>query len=227
MALGERMLAARFNRGEHAPVDNFTYFIASDGDMQEGVASEASSVAGHLALGKLIGFYDDNHISIEGDTALAFSEDVGARYEAYGWHVQNLHEDLALDTLQAAVEAAQQETGRPSLIVVRTHIAPGSPNKQDTHGAHGSPLGEEEIRLTKEVYGYPSLEPFFVPDEALEHFRGCVERGREQQAEWQERFDAYRAEHGERGGRARALPRARAARRASAPTCPGRARTRG
>ena len=107
--------------------------------------------------GKLIGFYDDNHISIEGDTALAFSEDVGARYEAYGWHVQNLHEDLGLDTLEAAIDAAQDESDRPSLIIVRTHIAPGSPNKQDTHGAHGSPLGEEEIRLTKEVYGYPSL----------------------------------------------------------------------
>jgi transketolase len=196
MALGERMLAARFNRGDHAPIDSYTYFIASDGDLEEGISSEASSIAGHLALGKLIGFYDDNHISIEGDTALAFSEDVGARYEAYGWHVQNLGEDLELDTLQAAIDAAQQETGRPSLIVVRTHIAPGSPNKQDTHAAHGAPLGEEEVRLTKEAYGFPSMEPFFVPDDALEHFRGCVERGREQQAEWQERFDAYRGDHG-------------------------------
>jgi transketolase len=196
MALGERMLAARFNRGEHAPIDSYTYFIASDGDVQEGIASEASSLAGHLAVGKLIGFYDDNHISIEGDTALAFSEDVGARYEAYGWHVQNLGEDLELDSLERAIAAAQDVTDRPSLIVVRTHIAPGSPNKQDTHSAHGSPLGEEEVRLTKEVYGYPSLEPFFIPDEALEHFRRCVERGYEQQSEWQERFDAYRAEHG-------------------------------
>ncbi|HTE64416.1 MAG TPA: transketolase [Solirubrobacteraceae bacterium] len=193
MALGERMLAARFNRGDHAPVDNFTYFIASDGDMEEGISSEASSLAGHLGLGKLIGFYDDNHITIEGDTALAFSEDVGARYEAYGWHVQNLHENLELDQVEAALLAAQEVADRPSLIIVRTHIAPGSPHKQDTHGAHGSPLGEEEIRLTKEVYGYPSLEPFFVPDAALEHFRGCVERGREQQASWQEAFDAYRA----------------------------------
>jgi transketolase len=211
MALGERMLAARFNRGEHAPIDNFTYFVASDGDLEEGIASEASSIAGHLGLGKLIGFYDDNHISIEGDTALAFSEDVGARYEAYGWHVQNLREDLELDTLEAAIDAAQSVTDRPSLIIARTHIAPGSPNKQDTHGAHGAPLGEEEVRLTKEVYGYPSIEPFFVPEEALEHFRGCVERGREQQAEWQERFDAYRAQHGAEAAElerclARALP---------------------
>src|ERR671914_2883046 len=108
-ALAERMLAARFNRGDHAPIDNFTYFIASDGDLEEGIASEASSIAGHLGLGKLIGFYDDNHISIEGDTALAFSEDVGARYAAYGWHVQNLGEDIGLDNLERAVEEAKAE----------------------------------------------------------------------------------------------------------------------
>src|SRR3954447_17159668 len=195
MALGERMLAARFNRGEHAPIDNHTYFIASDGDMEEGIASESSSVAGHLRLGRLIGFYDDNHISIEGDTALSFSEDVGARYEAYGWHVQNLGEDIELERLEEAVRAAQEESDRPSLIVVRTHIAPGSPNKQDTHGAHGSPLGEEEIRLTKEVYDWPSLEPFFVPDEALAHFRECGPRGEELESAWRDAFEAYRGEH--------------------------------
>ncbi len=187
MALGERMLAARF--GEDL-VGHFTYVIASDGDLEEGIASEASSLAGHLGLGRMVAFYDDNHISIEGDTALSFSEDVGKRYEAYGWHVQNLGEDLALDTLEAAVETAQRETGRPSLIIIRTHIAPGSPNKQDTHEAHGAPLGEEEIRLTKQVYDWPSEEPFFIPDEAREHFREAVPRGRELQAKWQERFDA-------------------------------------
>ena len=211
MALGERMLAARFDRGEHAPIDNYTYFIASDGDLEEGISSEASSLAGHLRLGKLIGFYDDNHISIEGDTALAFSEDVPARYEAYGWHVQNLREDVELDSIEAAIAAAQAAADRPSLIIVRTHIAPGSPNKQDTHGAHGAPLGEEEVRLTKEVYGYPSLEPFFVPDEALEHFRAAVERGREQEAEWRDRFEGYRAQYPEEAGElerylSRALP---------------------
>jgi transketolase len=195
MALGERMLAARFNRDGHDVVDSRTYFIASDGDMEEGVASEASSLAGHLGLGRLIGFYDDNHISIEGDTALAFSEDVGMRYEAYGWHVQNLGEDIGLDSLQAAVEAAQEVEDRPSLIIIRTHIAPGSPNKQDTHEAHGSPLGEEEIRLTKEAYGWPSEEPFFIPDEALEHFRACVDRGRELEAAWRERFEDFRGDH--------------------------------
>ena len=195
MALGERMLAARFDLPDQEPISHFTYFIASDGDMEEGIQSEASSLAGHLGLGKLIGFYDDNHISIEGDTKLAFSEDVGARYEAYGWHVQNLHEDLGLDALEAAVRSARDVADRPSLIIVRTHIAPGSPHKQDTHGAHGSPLGEEEIRLTKEVYGFPSLEPFFVPEEALDHMRECVGRGRQMQADWDEAFEGYRAAH--------------------------------
>jgi transketolase len=186
LALGERMLAARLDEDL---VGHFTYTIASDGDLEEGVASEACSLAGHLGLGRLIAFYDDNHISIEGDTALAFSEDVGERFEAYGWHVQNLGEDLALDTIEEAVQAAQHETGRPSLVIVRTHIAPGSPNKQDTHEAHGAPLGEEEIRLTKENYGWPSQEPFFIPDEALEHFRRSVERGRALEADWRSRHE--------------------------------------
>ena len=194
MALAERMLAERFNRDGHEIVDHYTYVIASDGDLQEGVASEASSLAGHLGLGKLISFWDDNHISIEGDTALSFTEDVASRYEAYGWHVQNLGEDIGLDRIEEALANARDVTDRPSMIVVRTHIAPGSPNKQDTHGAHGAPLGDEEIKLTKEVYGYPSLEPFYVADEALEHFRACIERGDEAEAEWRERFEAYRGE---------------------------------
>ena len=189
------MLAERFNREGHEIVDHHTYVIASDGDLQEGIASEASSLAGHLGLGRLIAFYDDNHISIEGDTKLSFTEDVGARYEAYGWHVQNLHEDIELDRLEEALAEARSVTDKPSLIIVRTHIAPGSPNKQDTHGAHGSPLGEEEIKLTKEVYNWPSLEPFFVPDAALEHFRECIPRGEQFESDWRERFEAYRAEH--------------------------------
>jgi transketolase len=187
LALGERMLAARF---DEALVGHFTYVIASDGDLEEGIASEACSLAGHLGLGRLITFYDDNHISIEGDTKLAFSEDVGMRFAAYGWHVQNLGEDLALDRIEAAVEEAQRETGRPSLIIARTHIAPGAPNKQDTHEAHGAPLGEEEIRLTKQNYGWPSEEPFFIPDAALEHLRECVPRGRELEARWRERLES-------------------------------------
>jgi len=183
MALGERMLSERF---PGAGLEHHTYVIASDGDLQEGVASEACSLAGHLGLGRLISFYDDNHISIEGDTALSFSEDVGKRFEGYGWHVQNLGEDLALDRLEAAVEEGKRVEDRPSLIIVRTHIAPGSPNKQDTHEAHGAPLGEEEVKLTKQNYGWPSLEPFFIPDEALARFRECVPRGEELVKEWQE-----------------------------------------
>jgi transketolase len=197
MALAERMLAERFNRPGHQIVDHYTYVIASDGDMEEGISGEASSLAGHLGLGRLITFYDNNHISIEGDTKLAFTEDVAARYEAYGWHVQNLGEDLALDRLQQALENARDVSDRPSLIVVRSHIAQGAPHKQDTAAAHGSPLGEEEILATKRAYGWPSEEPFFVPEEALEHFRHAVERGRHSQDEWNERLDAYRTEHPE------------------------------
>jgi len=197
MALAERMLAARFNRPGHEIVDHRTFAIASDGDLEEGISGEASSLAGHLALGRLISFYDENHISIEGDTKLAFTEDVGKRYEAYGWHVQDLEENIGLDNLQGALEAAIAVEDKPSLIIIRTHIAQGSPNKHDTAGAHGSPLGEEEIRLTKEGMGYPSLEPFYVPDEALEHSRKCIERGVELESDWRERFDAYAQAHPE------------------------------
>jgi transketolase len=195
MALAERMLAARFNRPGHEIVDHYTYAIASDGDLEEGISNEASSLAGHLALGRLISFYDQNHISIEGDTELAFTEDVGKRYEALGWHVQDLEEDIGLDNLQRALETAKAVEDKPSLIIVRTHIAQGSPNKHDTAGAHGSPLGEEEIRLTKEKMGYPSLEPFYVPEEALKHSRRAIERGEEFVADWRERFDAYSQAH--------------------------------
>ncbi|MCA1657284.1 MAG: transketolase, partial [Actinobacteria bacterium] len=197
MALAERMLAARFNRGDEQIVDHHTFAIVSDGDMQEGIQAEACSLAGHLRLGRLITFYDDNHISIEGDTAVSFSEDVGKRFEAYGWHVENLGEDTGMDRLEAAARAAMEVEDRPSLIIMRTHIAEGSPNKQDTAGAHGSPLGADEIRLTKEAYGWPPDEQFLVPDEALEHFRACGERGREWQAEWDSRTAAYREAHAE------------------------------
>jgi transketolase len=198
LALAERMLAARFNLDGDELIDHFTYTIVSDGDLQEGVASEACSLAGHLGLGRLIAFYDDNHISIEGDTDLAFSEDVGKRFEAYGWHVQNLDEDLGLDRLEEATRQAKAVEDRPSLVILRSHIAQGSPNKQDTGEAHGSPLGEDEVRLTKEVYGWPPDEQFLVPDEALEHFRKCLERGREAEEEWTARAAAYREAHPER-----------------------------
>ncbi len=197
LALAERMWAARLNTDGHDVVDHFTYTIASDGDLQEGVASEACSLAGHLGLGRLIAFYDDNHISIEGDTELSFSEDVGKRFEAYGWHVQNLGEDLDLGRIEAAIDEAKGVEGRPSLVIVRTHIAQGAPNKQDTEEAHGAPLGEEEVKLTKQAYNWPSEEPFYVPEEVLQHFRQAVERGREAEAEWKGRYDAWKQENAE------------------------------
>jgi transketolase len=191
-ALGERMLAARFNRPGHEVVDHRTFVICSDGDIEEGVSSEAGSLAGHLGLGRLVAFYDRNHISIDGDTAIALTEDTPARYEAYGWHVQDIGEDVSLDNLERATQAALAVEDRPSLIVVRTHIAQGSPHKQDTPGAHGSPLGEDEVRETKEVYGWPRPdEPFWVPDEVVEDFGRCQERGRELVAAWRERMDAF------------------------------------
>jgi transketolase len=197
MALAERMLAARFNRPGHEIVDHRTFVIASDGDLEEGISGEACSLAGHLALGRLISFYDDNHISIEGDTKLAFTEDVGKRYEGYGWHVQNLEEDIGLDNLERALENAIAVEDKPSLIIVRTHIGQGSPHKHDSAGAHGSPLGEEEIKLTKQAMGWPSLEPFYVPEEAVEHFRRCIERGEQLEEDWRRRFEDYAQENPE------------------------------
>jgi transketolase len=197
MALAERMLAARFNLREHEIVDHRTFVIASDGDIQEGVTSEASSLAGHLGLGRLIVFFDDNKIQLSGQTSETFSEDVELRYQAYGWHVQNLGEDMSLERLESATHTAIAESERPSLIVVRSHIGFGSPHKQDTSAAHGSPLGEEEVRLTKEVYGWDPDKHFFVPEDALKHFRQCVERGAELESEWQAKFDAYAQEHPE------------------------------
>jgi transketolase len=191
LALAERMLAARFNRPDHEIVDHHTFVIASDGDIEEGISSEACSLAGHLGLGRLICFYDQNHISIEGNTELALSENTALRYEAYGWHVQDLHENIGLDELEAALRTAKEVDDRPSLIVIRSHIGYGSPHKQDTAAAHGSPLGEDEVRLTKEAYGWDPDKQFYVPKEALDHFRGCVERGAELVSEWNQRFSTY------------------------------------
>ncbi|MDQ6606205.1 MAG: transketolase [Actinomycetota bacterium] len=191
LALAERMLAARFNEDGHEVVDHYTFTIASDGDMQEGVCSEASSLAGHLGLGRLIAFYDDNKIQLAGPTSQSFSEDVAKRYQAYGWHVDNVGDDMSLDRLEQATRDAMAVEDRPSLVIVRSHIGYGSPNKQDTSSAHGSPLGDEEIRLTKEAYGWDPDKQFYVPDEALAHFRECCERGSEFEKQWQERFDAY------------------------------------
>ncbi len=194
LALAERMLGARFNRDGHEIVRHYTFTIASDGDLQEGVASEASSLAGHLGLGGLVAFYDNNKIQLAGPTSQSFSEDVAERYDAYGWHVENVGEDMSIDRLERATRTAMEVHDRPSLILVRSHIGYGSPHKQDTSSAHGSPLGEEEIRLTKEAYGWDPDKHFYVPEEALAHFRKCCERGAEMQAEWQRRFDSYRAQ---------------------------------
>ena len=190
MAIAERMLAARFNRPGHTIVDHRTYAFVSDGDLMEGIASEASSLAGTLGLGKLTFLYDDNEISIEGSTDLAFQEDVGERFRAYGWHVQHVDGD-DLDAVDAALGAAQNVEDRPSIIVAVTEIAHGSPNKAGSAAAHGSPLGEEEVRLTKEVYGWPQEPAFHVPQEALAEFRVALEQGAARQDAWQERFDAY------------------------------------
>ncbi len=195
-ALAERLLAARFNRDGHEVIDHHTYAIACDGDMQEGVASEASSLAGHLSLGKLTMFYDNNQIQLAGPTSMGFSEKVGDRYEAYNWHVQDLGEDLSTRALAEAIEAAHADD-RPSLIIVQSHIGFGSPNKQDSQKAHGSPLGEDEVKLTKEAYGWDPDKSFYVPDEAKEAYAEVPERGKQLQSEWDERMSAFRDAHGD------------------------------
>jgi len=191
MAVGEAHMAAVFNRDQKI-FDHYTYFIASDGDMMEGVSHEAASFAGHAKLGKLIGFYDDNHITIEGDTALTFSDDTGARFEAYGWHIQHVADANDLDALDRATQAAKAETSRPSLIVVRSHIGYGSPNKHDTAEAHGSPLGQDEITLTKKALGYPSEEPFYVAPEALKYWRDTAKKRAKAHDDWNRVYDAYK-----------------------------------
>lgn len=191
MAIAETHMGAVFNKDCSSVIDHHTYFIASDGDMMEGISHEVASFAGHLALGKLIGFYDDNHITIEGDTALTFSDDTRQRFEAYGWHVQRVEDGNDLEAIDAAIIAAKAETGKPSLIILRTHIGFGSPNKHDTAEAHGAPLGAEEIKLTKEALGYPSLEPFHVAPEALDRWRTFGERGSQLQARWNESYRSY------------------------------------
>lgn len=195
MAIAEVALAARFNRPGHTIVDHYTYVLVSDGDLEEGISSEAGSEAGHLQLGKLIVLYANNHITIEGSTELAFTEDRMARFAAFGWHVQRIEQGNDVDAVAFALKAAREETGRPSLIQVRTHIGYGSPHKQDTAAAHGEPLGLEEVRLTKEALGWPVAPPFLIPGEALEHFQKAIARGSAAQAEWESRFEALAKEH--------------------------------
>jgi len=195
MAIGEAHLGATFNREGHTIIDHDTYFIASDGDIMEGISHEASSYAGHMRLGKLIGFYDDNHITIEGDTNLTFNDDTARRFEGYHWHVQHVEDANDLDAIDAAIVVAKGVRDKPSLIIVRSHIGYGSPHKHDTAEAHGSPLGAEEIKLTKEALGYPSQEAFYVAPEALAHWRKMSDRGAQLEAEWKKQYDAYKAAH--------------------------------
>ncbi|MFA5026602.1 MAG: transketolase [Candidatus Methylomirabilota bacterium] len=191
MAIAERWLAAQFNRPGHAIVDHRTYAIAGDGDLMEGVSAEAASLAGHLRLGRLTVLYDDNRISIDGGTELAFTEDVGRRFDAYGWQVLRVSDGNDLDAVEAALRAAQAEEARPSLVICRTHIGFGSPNRQDSSKAHGEPLGEEELRLTKQRLDWPTEPSFLIPEEARQEFGRARERGQAWEADWRARFAGY------------------------------------
>jgi transketolase len=199
MAIAERRLAHEFNRDDHVIVDHWTYVIASDGDLQEGIASEAASLAGHLRLGKLVVLYDDNNIQLDGPTSMAWSEDRIARFDAYGWHTQSVDDGNDIDAIEAAIDLARADD-RPSLIAVHTHIGFGSPNKQDSQKAHGAPLGPDEVRLTKEAYGWDPDRTFYVPDDALAVFRGAVGAGEDLVADWESRFASYRDAHPDLAG---------------------------
>jgi transketolase len=195
MALAETHLAAIFNRPDHEIIDHRTYFICSDGDLMEGVSHESASFAGHFQLGKLIGFYDDNHITIDGSTDLTFTDDTQRRFEAYGWHVLRVPDVNDLVALDAAIRAAQAETERPSLIICRTHIGYGSPHKVDSAKAHGEALGVAEVALSRKELRWPWTEAFFVPPEAIAHWRLARDAGRDAHASWQMRYAAYQQTH--------------------------------
>ncbi len=195
LAMAEAHMAATFNKPDATIVDHYTYVILGDGCNMEGVSGEACSLAGHLGLGKLIALYDDNHISIDGDTAVSFTEDVGMRFEAYGWHVQAVPDgDTNLEAIQAAIEAAKAVTDKPSLIKVRTTIGYGSPNKQNTAGVHGAALGSDEIVATRQNLGW-DCAPFEVPEDALNHWRKAIDRGAKLESDWNNALDTYKAKY--------------------------------
>ncbi|MCU7496816.1 MAG: transketolase [Ignavibacteria bacterium] len=199
MAVAQEFLAAKFNKGDIKLLDHYIYVIASDGDMMEGISHEAASFAGHQRLGKLIVFYDDNNISIDGSTGLSFSEDVGKRFEAYGWHVQHLDDVNDLEAMDRAIENAQNEKDRPSFIVTKTHIGFGSPNKQDSSSSHGSPLGAEEVKLTKKNLGWPEDKTFYVPEEVSKFFSQFKQKGQKLEEEWKKKFEEYCRQYPEEG----------------------------
>ena len=205
MAIAAKHLAGIFERDGSGLFDHRIFAIVSDGDMMEGISSEAASIAGHLRLGNIIYLYDDNHITIDGSTSFSFTEDVGKRFDAYGWHTQAVEDGNDLDALAAAIERACAEDKRPSLIRVRTHIGYGSPHRQDTAEAHGKALGVEEVKLTKKNYGWPPEPEFYVPDEALREFRKCRERGAETEAGWNRKFEAYAAKAPEQAAQFKAM----------------------
>lgn len=196
MAIAEAHLAQVYNRPGHEIIDHYTYAIVTDGDLMEGVASEAASLAGHLSLGKLIYLYDDNHISIEGSTEIAFTEDRGKRFEAYGWHVQKVADGLDVEAIDQAIQAAKLDP-RPSIIMVRNIIGYGLPTRQGTSKAHGEPPGDKELNAAKDNLGWPQEPRFYVPDDALAFFRQAATQGPAQEAAWQAKFEAYRAEYPE------------------------------
>jgi transketolase len=191
MAIAERFLAARFNREGKVIVNHNTYGIVSDGDLMEGISHEAASLAGHLKLGKLIYLYDDNNISIEGNTNITFTDNSVERFKAYGWHVQEVMDGNDMNAIELAISKAKEEKWKPSIIAVKTHIGYGSPNKQDTASAHGEPLGTEELKLTKEKLGWPVDPPFFIPEEALNNFRIALEKGKDLEDQWRSDFEEY------------------------------------
>jgi transketolase len=195
MAMAEAHLASCFNKEDTKIVDHYTYVFCSDGDLMEGASHEAASIAGHLGLGKLIYLYDNNHITIEGDTKLTYSDDVAKRFEAYHWHVQDLGEEANdVNAISDAFQKAKEVTDKPSLIILRTHIGYGSPNKQDTSGVHGSPLGDKEVTLTKEFYGWPD-KTFFVPDEVYAYMRNAAQKGEKTEQEWNNKLAEYKSKY--------------------------------
>jgi len=197
MALAETRLAAEFNRDDHQPVNHYTYVIAGDGDIMEGVQAEAASLAGHLGLGKLVVLYDDNSITIDGPTDLAFSEDVRARFDAYGWDTSLVEDGTDVDAIDRAIGAAKAVDDKPSLIAVRTRIGHGSPNRENTSKAHGEPLGDDELALTKASLGWTADDRFHIPAEVLVHFREALDQGGADESEWQAHWDEYAAAHPE------------------------------
>ena len=191
MAIAERHLATIFNRPGYEIIDHYTYMICGDGDLMEGITAEAASFAGHMGLAKLICIYDDNKISIEGNTDITFTEDVALRFKAYNWHVITVEDGNNLDDIHNAIKEGRSETTKPSIIVLRTHIAFGSPNKQDSADAHGSPLGEEEIRLTKKNLGWDENVSFYVPEQVIKMFEECIDKGKKAESIWKEKFEEY------------------------------------